>query len=294
MVWLQGEGEFVDTSITKCKPKGGFAALQLFLGHKSPFFCRSGSDENGSGKSILGSAGRSSHLCPAPQIIPRVVNGSLVGDFLTQTLIPPDDPQCVIIKWAAKLMHDLQGYSMRRDYVKHRIYLLVTWDPSSMMHHVEIVMKCPTIHLGISTKCFTHWDDGADVEECPSHCASMTVLEALPSSGVSYGNGMTFTVTNAWILCHSENSHCEEWTVIEGEMMSFFLMVYIMVLNHWQVPTMVMNFGGTKHFNNCVSLLQHGEISGPSGHFDVALLRTKEAGMHISNLDWRRPNVWVS
>jgi hypothetical protein len=118
-------------------------------------------------------------------------------------------------------------------------------------------MKCPTICLGISTKCFTYWDDRADVEECPSHRASMAVSEALPSPGVSYGNGMTFTVTNAQILCCSENGHCGEWTVIEGEMMSVFLMVYIMVLNHWQVPTMVMNFDGTKatrhfflHFSN--------------------------------------------
>ena len=76
----------------------------------------------------------------------------------------------------------------------------------------------------------------------------------------SYENGMTFTVTNAWILCSSEKGHCEEWTVIEGEMMSVFLMVYIMVLNHWQVPTMVMNFDGTKatrhfflHFSNHIS-----------------------------------------
>jgi hypothetical protein len=126
----------------------------------------------------------------------------------------------------------------------------------------------------------------------------MAVSEVLPSPGISYGNGMTFTVMNALILRHSENSHCEEWTVIEGEMISFFLMVYIMVLNHRQVPTMVMNFGGTKaarhfflHFSNCVILLQCGEISSPFGHFDVAFLRTEEAGTHIFNLDWRRPNV---
>ncbi len=129
-----------------------------------------------------------------------------------------------------------------------------------MTHHVKIVMKCPTICLGISTKCFTYQDDGADIEECPSHRASLAVLEALLSPGFSYGNGMTFTVTNARILCHSENGHWKEWTVIEGEMMAVFLMVYIMVLNHWQVPTMVMNFGGTKatrhffsHFSNRVS-----------------------------------------
>jgi hypothetical protein len=49
----------------------------------------------------------------------------------------------------------------------------------------------------------------------------MTVSDALPSPGISYGNGMTFLVTNAWILCRSKNSHCEEWTILEAEMMSF-------------------------------------------------------------------------
>ncbi len=105
MVWLQGEGEFVDTSITKCKPKKGFAALQLFLGQKKAqsSFCRSGSDENGSDGIILGGAGGSSHPFPAPRVIPRVVNGSLVGAFLPQTLIPPDHSQHVIIKMGGKV-----------------------------------------------------------------------------------------------------------------------------------------------------------------------------------------------
>ncbi len=64
---------------------------------------------------ILGSAGGS---FPSPRIIPHVSNGSLVGAFLPQTLILPDHPQRVIIKWAAKLMRDLQRYSMCRDYCR--------------------------------------------------------------------------------------------------------------------------------------------------------------------------------
>ncbi len=240
------------------------------------------------------------HPFPAPRVIPRVVNGSLVGAFLApQTLIPPDHPQRVIIKWAAKLMRESQWYSMRRDYVEHRIYLLVTCDPASMTHHVELIMKYPIIRLGISTECFTYQNDGVDTEECPSHCASMAVSDALPSPGISYGNGMTFLVMNAWILCRSKNGHCEEWTVLEAEMMSFFLMVYIMVLNHYPIPTMILNFGGTNaarhffsHFSNRVSLLQRGEISGPLGPFDMSLLITERSGMHISNLDWRRTKPW--
>jgi hypothetical protein len=55
----------------------------------------------------------------------------------------------------------------------------------------------------------------------------MAVSDALPSPGIDYGNGMAFLMINAWILCRSKNGHCEEWTVLKGEMMSFILMVYI-------------------------------------------------------------------
>ncbi len=209
-------------------------------------------DGNNSGGSSSGNTGGSTHLFPAPRVIPRVVNGSLVGAFLPQTLIPPDHPQRVIIEWAAKLMRESQWYSMRQDHVEHRIYLLVTCDPASMMHHVELIMKCHTIRLGISTECFTYQNDGVDVEDCPSHGASMAVSDTLPSPGISYGNGMTFLVMNAWILCRSKNGHCDEWTILEAEKMSFFLMIYIMVLNHYQISTMILNFGGTnaaRHFS---------------------------------------------
>ncbi len=77
-----------------------------------------------------------------------------------------------------------------------------------MTHHVELIMKCPTIRVGISTECFTFQNDGVDVEECPSHRASMAVSDTLPSPGILYGNGMTFLVTNARILCQSKNGHC--------------------------------------------------------------------------------------
>jgi hypothetical protein len=160
-------------------------------------------------------------------------------------------------------------------------------------------MKCPTIRLGISTKCFTYQNDGVDVEDCPSHCASMEVSDALSSPGISYGSGMTFLVTNARILCRSKNGYCDEWTILEAEMISFFLMIYIMVLNHYQFPMMILNFGGTNaakyffsHFSNHVSLLQCGELSGPLGPFDMSLLITERSGMHISNLDWRRTKIW--
>jgi hypothetical protein len=82
-------------------------------------------------------------------------------------------------------------------------------------------------------------------------------------------------------------------------MMSFFLMVYIMVLNYYQIPTMILNFGGTNaarhffsHFSDCVRVLQRGEISGPLGPFDMSLLITQRARTHISNLDWRRSKIW--
>ncbi len=177
---------YTNSYVRKPQTKGWLCSAAAFFRAKKAWisFCGSGSDENSSGRSILGGAGGSPHPFPAPRVISRVVNGSLVGAFLPQTLILLDHSQCVIIKWVAKLMHDSQWYSMRREYVEHRIYLLVACDPFSMTHHVEIVMKCPTIHLEISTKCFTYWDDRADVEECQSHRASVAVSEALPSPGV--------------------------------------------------------------------------------------------------------------
>jgi hypothetical protein len=177
----------------------------FFFGPKKAHFsyCGSsdGSDGNGSGRSSSGNTGRSTHLFPAPRVIPCVVNGSLVGAFLPKTLIPPNHPQRVVIEWAAKVMRDSQWYSICRDYVEYRIFLLVTCDTASMMHHVELIMKCPTIRLGISTEGFTYQNDGGVVEECPSHCASMAVSDSLPSPGISYGNGVNFLVTNARILC---------------------------------------------------------------------------------------------
>ncbi len=65
-----------------------------------------GSDGNGSGGCSSGKPGGMKHPFPAPRVIPRLVNGSLVGAFLPNTLIPSNHPQHVFIKWAAKLMRE--------------------------------------------------------------------------------------------------------------------------------------------------------------------------------------------
>ena len=149
------------------------------------------------------------------KVIPRVENGVLSGEFLPQTIIPANHPHREIIQCAANLMHQSKFYKTCRDYVEYRIYLLVTCDPTKSMHHVELIMKCPTIRLGISVECFMYRNDGVDMDECPSYRGTSAVLDALPFSGIDYGNGMTFSVTNARILCRSKDGHCEEWSEVE-------------------------------------------------------------------------------
>jgi hypothetical protein len=104
----------------------------------------------------------------------------------------------------------------------------------------------------------------------------MAVSDALPSPEISDGNGMTFLVTNAGTLCRSKNSHIEQWTVLKAEMMSFFLMVYIIVSNHCRIPTMILNFGGTnvaRHFF--------------SHYFSNRVSLTSTWGKHSLRMGWR-------
>ena len=68
---------------------------------------------------------------------------------------------------------------------------------SKVIHHAEAVVKCPTIRLGVSDECFTYCNAGANMNECPSFQATHACSDGLPPTGIDYGNGLTFCVTNA-------------------------------------------------------------------------------------------------
>ena len=100
-----------------------------------------------------------------PREIPRFLNGVFMGQFLPQAQIPADHPQGEVIRWAAATLCALPAYKTRRDYIEHRIWTLVTMDVSKVTHHTEAVAKCPTIRLGVSDKCFTYCNAGANMNE---------------------------------------------------------------------------------------------------------------------------------
>jgi hypothetical protein len=204
--------------------------------------------------------------------------------------IPADHPRGEDIRMAAATLRTLPAYLTRSDYIEHRMWTLVTMDVSKVTHHAEAVAKCPTIRLGVSDECFTYCNEGANMNECPSFQATHACSDGLPPTGIDYGNGLRFCVTNARIICRSTNGHCHKWTIAEGKMMAGILIVYIRVIVSWEITCVIFNLGGTSvsvaFFDSLVVML--GTLS-PAHR---ALVRVEKAGTHVSNLDWRRPNVW--
>ena len=142
-----------------------------------------------------------------PRAIPRFLNGDFVGKFLPQVQIPADHPRGDDIRRAADFLRASPAYKYRSDYIEHRIWILVGIDPSQVTHHAEAIAKCPTIRLGVSDECFTYCNPGANMNECPSFRATNACSDALPPTGIEYGNGLNFCVTNARILCRSKDGH---------------------------------------------------------------------------------------
>ena len=68
-----------------------------------------------------------------------------------------------------------------------------------------------------------------NMNECPLYRATNACSDGLPPPGTDYGNGLTFCVTNAKIICRSKKGHCEICTIVEGKMMAGILIVYIRV-----------------------------------------------------------------
>jgi hypothetical protein len=154
-----------------------------------------------------------------PREIPRRKDGVFFGQFLPQVQIPADHPRGDDIRRAAAAAFwcALTAYKERSDYIEHRIWILVGMEPSQVTHHAEAIAKCPTIRLGVSDECFTYCNPGANMNECPSFRATHACSDGLPPTGIDYGNGLTFCVTNARIICRSKNGHCHIWTVAEGK-----------------------------------------------------------------------------
>ena len=181
-----------------------------------------------------------------PREIPRFLNGVFVGQFLPQVQIPADHPRGDDIRRVAVILQALPAYLTRSDYIEHQICILVGMDPSQVTHHAEAIAKCPTIRLGVSDECFTYCNPGANMNECPSFRATHACSDGLPPTGIDYGNGLTFCVTNARIICKSKDGHCHIWTVEEGKMMAGILIVFIRVIISWEITCVIFNLGGTR------------------------------------------------
>ncbi len=172
-----------------------------------------------------------------PGEIPCILNGVFVGQFLSQpqVQIPADHPREEIIRGAVACLLTLPAYKTRSDYIGHQIWTLVKMNVGNVTHHAKAVAKCPTIRLGGSDECFTYCNAGTNINECPSFRATNTCSDGLPPTGIDYGNGLTFCVTNTRIICKSKNGHCDIWTIAEGKMMAGILIVYIRVIISWDI-----------------------------------------------------------
>jgi len=217
--------------------------------------------------------------------IPRFLNGVFMGQFLPQVQIPADHPRGEDIRRAAATLRALPAYQTRCDYIEHRIWILKWMDPSQVTHHAEAVVKSPTIRLGVSDECFTYCNAGTNINECPSFRATNTCSDGLPPTGIDYGNGLTFCVTNTRIICKSKNGHCDIWTIAEGKMMAGILIVYIRVIISWDITCVIFNLGGTRA---SAALFDALDVElGTLSRAHKSLVRVEKAGTHMSNLDWR-------
>jgi hypothetical protein len=73
-------------------------------------------------------------------------------------------------------------------------------------------------------------------------------------------------------------------------MMAGILIVYIRVIISWGITCVIFNLGGTRAsvaFFDAFDV-ELGTLSSAQRKF----VRVEKAGTHVSNFDWRRPNVW--
>jgi hypothetical protein len=163
-------------------------------------------------------------------------------------------------------------------------------DVTKVTHHAEAVAKCPTIRLGISDECFLYCNPDANMNECPSFRATNACSDALPPTGIDYGNGLHFCVTNARIICKSKKGHCDKWTVEEGKMMASILIIYLRVIISWEISSVIFNLGGTRASVSFFDAFD--EMLDTLSLADKKFVRVKKDGTHVSNFDWRRSEVW--
>jgi hypothetical protein len=73
-------------------------------------------------------------------------------------------------------------------------------------------------------------------------------------------------------------------------MMAGILIVYIRVIISWGITCVIFNLGGTKA---SVAFFDAFDVElGTLSPAHRAFVRVEKAGTHVSNFDWRRPNVW--
>ena len=169
-----------------------------------------------------------------------------MGQFLPQVQIPADHPRGEIIRWAAACLYTLPAYKTRSDYIEHRIWTLVSMNVDNVTHHVEAVAKCSTIRLGVSDECFTYCNAGALTWMSAPSQATHASSNGLPPTGIDYGNGLKFCITNnVRIICKSKNGHCYIWTIVEGKWW-LVLIVYIHMIISWKITCEYFNLGRTR------------------------------------------------
>ncbi len=128
------------------------------------------------------------------------------------------------------------------------------------------------------------------MNECPSFQATHACSDGLPPTRIDYGNGLMFCVTNARIICKSNNGHCHIWTIAEGKMMAGILIVFIHVIISCKITCVIFNLGGTGA-SEAIFDAMHVQLDTHSSAGRVFVC-VEKASTYVSNLDWRRPEVW--
>ena len=73
-------------------------------------------------------------------------------------------------------------------------------------------------------------------------------------------------------------------------MMAGVLIVYILVIISWKITCVIFNLGGTRASKAFFDAI-HVQLDTLSSA-DRAFMRVEKTGTHVSNLDWRQPEVW--
>ena len=102
---------------------------------------------------------------------------------------------------------------------------------------------------------------------------------------------------NAQVICKNDGKgHCDEWTEKEADLAATPLVIFCFVCARLDIPVFLPNFGGTQacnKFYTAFTRVSQTFIDYNEYHAEFhAHIFTEKNGTHLSNLNFRRTQVW--